>query len=176
MARTFYVGKVKGLDEVIAVLDEVRPKLHETIIEKMESEAEELANRVTAAIPNEAPMSGFGDHRGGTNWANRGGAKAKPSGLRTGAAGVEWPVYKIILTGYASAVGDIAGAGSAGKIPQGINMIAVLNARQGRASRWVWPTAERHEAKIERRMGEAADKVSEKANAKLASRAASAGG
>jgi len=156
-----YIGEVEGREEALKILNDLKPRLYNELVERVREEAEAVADAVNRAMPNSAPMSGF-VHGGRTSWAEKGeaSAKAQHTLVQTGSGTAEWPVYKISLGGYASAVADIAGAaGASGASLEGANMIAVLNSRVGRASRWVWPVAKRHEAAVVRKMEAACDKV-----------------
>lgn len=161
----FYIGKVEGKAEVLAALDNLKPALYKELVVRMEDEAKAIADDINRAMPNTAPLSGF-DHAGPTSWANKGSASPKSAGMVDTEQG-DWPVYKISLGGYASAVCDIAGAGSRGVTEQGTAMIAMLNSRVGRASRWVWPVGKRHTRQIERKMEAACDKVGDQMSARL---------
>lgn len=172
----FYIGKVEGLDEVYRALDEFRPNLKDQLVERMESAAQDLAATINRKIPETPPLSEFGSHKGETSWERKGEASISPQGSRAGAAAQEWPLYRVSLGGYASAVTDIAGAGGRGNSMQGTNMIGMLNSRVGRASRWVWPSAEAHESRIERNMTETCRKVEDEVSRRLAARASAASG
>lgn len=163
----FRLGKVQGLDQVIKTLDSLKPELYDAITERVQGAAEEVAKSVDRSMPNDAPMSGF-KHSGRTSWDAKGSASAEAENTTIGSNDVDWPVYRIVLGGYASAVTDIAGAGSGGSTGSGVNMIDVLNSRFGRASRWVWPVAQRHERRIVMEMQTACDKVERKLSAALA--------
>lgn len=166
----FRLGKIKGTDDAIAALDRLKPDLYAALVEKMKAEAEATAKAIDSALPRSAPMSGFDGHSGRTSWANKGSAytHAEHTAVTTGHGNADWPVYRIGLGGYASSVADIAGAGGGGSSAQGGNMIDVLNARNGRASRWVWPVAEKHQGAIEDKMQLACDVVEKKLSARLA--------
>lgn len=168
----FYIGNVEGLEEVYAALEKFKPDLQKALVEKMEAEANALVQAIDGATPGVAPMSGF-EHSGRTSWARRGHAYVKPGAPKVGAGGKEWPVFKVAMGGYATAVADIAGAGSSGHTASGQNMIGVLNSRLGRASRWVWPTAKAAVGRIEKRVEAISREVENKVSAKLR---ASAGG
>lgn len=159
------VGYVKGVPEAIAALEQFVPDLHDDITDEMKSVADDMAAQVEGNMPGDAPMSGF-NHEGRTSWSNRGGASAQEVEGWVAGAG-DWPVYKIVLSGPAACMTDIAGAGSRGMTPEGANMTSVLNSRFGRASRWVWPVAKANMGKVENAMSDAADAASEQASAKM---------
>ena len=163
----FRVGKVTGTKEVAAALDDMPADLYAEICDMMKSEADAVAGGIDSAMPGSAPLSGF-EHGGRTSWGNRGSARTYRESSRVAGNAREWPVYRIALGGYSSAVTDIAGAGSGGKTLQGQAMISALNARSRSASRWVWPVAKAHEPRIQARMEAAADKVGRQITAELA--------
>ena len=158
------IGKVTGVRETMAALDQLRPELHEEMEGVVNSAGKGLADAVNANIPGDPPMSGF-DHGGRTSWGRRGSAKVdEGSGSRSDN---EWPVFKVVLTGAASSMTDIAGAAGGGDTDSGRQMTAVLNARNGGASRWVWPAALSFENRIESAMEDAAESAADTVSDKI---------
>jgi hypothetical protein len=166
-ATGLYIGQITGLEEALRVLDDVKPRLQKTIVEKMGAEADQLAADIEGKLPRNAPLSGF-IHSGRTSWARKGTTSAQRQSTSIAVGQVEWPIYKIMLGGYSSSIADIAGAGGNPMTAQGQGLIAGLNARYGRASRWVWPTAERHIGRVQMRMQMACDEIGEKVSKELA--------
>jgi hypothetical protein len=166
MATGFTLGRVEGVEEVHAALAKFAPELYDELKSKMRNAAEQIASAIDSAVPGSPPMSGF-NHYGRTSWnAGKGPAIAVEETASMPYAG-DWPVYRVMLTGAATVMTDIAGAGGGGMSPSGANMIGVLNQREGNASRWVWPVAKAAQGKVQSAMSAAADKAAETTTNKI---------
>ena len=159
----YETGKVTGVKECIAALEQLEPELHDLLLSQVRGSAQAAAAAVSGALPAGAPLSGM-EHDGRTGWNNLGAEAVEDDGEDNRG----WPIYRIMLTGGGAAMADIAGAASGGISESGQNMVSYLNMREGRASRWVWPVARQNESKFVAGMQNAVDKASDATTAKLA--------
>jgi len=166
MAEGVYIGDVTGVPEVLAALEKFGPDLHAELIAQMRNTASSVASAIDGALGSDAPISGMG-HYGATGWySNRGSAEAVEETGSMPYAG-DWPIYRVMLTGVAGPMADIAGRGGRGNSIQGQAMIAALN-RHGQPSRWVWQVAKGSEGRMTASMSSAADKAADTTSAKIA--------
>jgi hypothetical protein len=141
--------RVVGMAEVSKVLRDVDKDLINQARKDLRTGAKPVADAVKQNIPLEAPLSGM-VHNGRTSWMPSGvkvtvrtnfSKKAERKGFQlvsivAGARG------KYAQGSAAFQISDIAGRKAKGKTRSGRAMIRLLNA-QGRASRYVYPAAER---------------------------------
>lgn len=158
----FQFGKWQGVEETLNALDGMVPELHEQLVKKVDAAAKEIAAAVEAAVPGDAPMSGY-EHDGRTGWPSGRGEAYAARYDRTKPSDSEWPIYRVGMSGASSVMADIS---SQGNTRSGEEMVAVLN-RVGRASRWVWPTGKANVGKIISRMESAVEALEAKMNAQL---------
>lgn len=140
--------RVVGISEVSKTLKAIDKDIVNQARKDLRTGAKPMADAVRANIPSEAPMSGM-VHNGRTKW--------QPSGVKvnvktnfTKRAETRGTYLVAIVAGspkdYARGaasfqIADIAGRKAKGKTASGRNMIRVLNERNGRASRFVYPAA-----------------------------------
>jgi len=141
--------KTTGVAETVRVLKSIDKQIVNEARKDLRTTAKPVADAVKANIPNEAPLSGM-IHNGRTAW--------KPAGVKvnvktnfTKRAQIRGTYLVAIVAGAtkdyskgaaAFQIADIAGRKRRGNTAQGRAMIRNLNAL-GRASRYVYPAAER---------------------------------
>ena len=142
-------SRVTGVFETVKVLKTIDKQIVNDARKDLRTTAKPVADAVRANIPKEAPLSGM-IHNGRTGW--------KPSGVKvnvktnfTKRAQVRGTYLVAIVAGASKnfstgaaifQIADIAGRKARGKTASGRAMIKKLNSI-GRASRYVYPAAER---------------------------------
>lgn len=114
-------------------------------------------------------MQGF-QHKGRTGVNAPGAINAAPKldtrRPRFGAGNETWPLLKVVFSGAAASIGDMAGKRGAAT-PQGRALVSAL----GRSpSRFAWPAVERKEREIEAAMARALQELSNRTNRRLLTR------
>ena len=170
MSQPPQTPQVYGVQETMRALREIEPKLRTEAIKTIKMAAEPLRAEVAGSLPTSAPLSGM-DYSGRLGWGARGSAKVmtKYGGRRSRDRDV-WPLVRIVLTGAAASIWDIAGRGSSGHTASGQAMISALNSRGGSASRTVWPTVEARLAAVQVAVLKAVRDVSAQVNKDLTER------
>lgn len=158
--------EVRGVQQTKALLDKMPREMVEAAAEEVGRMRASVGRAVEARIPSGPPLSGF-DHHGRTGWANGRGRviTEKGDGKRRGSN--EFPLCKIILTGAAAVMTDMAGAGGGGKTRQGQAMTRGLSSRYGRASRWVYPAVEAQVRQVEKAAKAGVEKAARAANNRM---------
>lgn len=133
-------AKVVGVRETLAALGELDPALRRQTLASMRKAAGPLQAAVSGAIPSSPPLSGM--KYGRTAWDSSAKKAQTKTGGRKRRGGDSWPLVSVRATSPAASMADMAGRGSSGHTPQGVNLIGALTASGGRASRYVWPAAE----------------------------------
>jgi len=142
------VAKITGIAETVKILNSIDKEIVKQARRDLRSGAQPVANAVKANIPTEAPLSGM-VHNGRTAWRPAGfkvrvktnftkRAEQRGYSLVSIVAG-----ERIVAQGAASfSIADMSGRKARGKTRSGQAMIRGLNAK-GKASRYVYPAAER---------------------------------
>lgn len=123
-------AKVEGVASTIRELRQIEPKLAREAINTIKAPTGPAVSDVRATAPA-APLSGMGGY-GPTKAAAKYGGRAGSDGTR--------PLVRIQLKGPGwTTASDMARQSSPGE-----SMTPNLLRKYGPASRWVWPTVERH--------------------------------
>lgn len=130
--------------QVRAVLKELRnidPQIVKDLRKELRSDLLPIAQQIVSAVPNNAPLSGF-NNNGTTGWsALKGKVSFTPGKSRRMANSLV--SIRVEQTGAKRGfyITELAGSRSAGKTPQGNNLITVLNSRwpmKGRGGRYAY--------------------------------------
>lgn len=136
-------AKVTGAKDVLKALKDLDPELRKETQAEMRRAVAPMQAAARDYVPSKPPLSGW-RATGRLAWTNkaRTGIKTRIGGRYSKTAN-SWPLVTLIQSDPAGSVFDIAGRSSSGRDPRGQNLIAVLNARYGRASRSMWRAAEK---------------------------------
>lgn len=131
--------QVIGVRDTLSMLRTVDKSLYWQAVGDIKRAAAPLALAVKGNVPASAPLSGM-DHKGRTGWRARGATRVTTKfGGRVKRGPVqEWPLVRVVLSGAAVSMYDMAGRGSANQLG------AALSARNGAPSRAAWPAAQAH--------------------------------
>lgn len=157
--------RVVGMAEVAKTLKTLDNDLIKQARKDLRSGAQPVANAVKANIPSEAPLRGM-IHNGRTAWKPSGVKVAVKTNFSKKAERKGFALVSIVAgaagknaTGGASfQIADIAGRKNKGSTRSGRAMIRKLNS-QGRASRYVYPAAERELPQIEKTLRDTIKKL-----------------
>jgi hypothetical protein len=144
------ISRVSGVADTVTILRKIDKDIVNQARRDLRTGAKPVANAVKSAIPTDAPMSGM-VHNGRTAWKPSGVKVTVRTNFSKKAQREGFSLVSIVAGSRAKfaqgsalfAITDIAGRKAKGKTASGRNMIQVLNSRKGRASRFVWPAAER---------------------------------
>lgn len=131
--------QVIGLKEALADLKRVEPTIRKELTRSIKGDAAPLVNAARELVPVGAPLSGM--RTGKFAWS----AKARSGiGIKMGgrARGNEYTILSLRQNNAAGQIFDMSGK-KGGRSKRGEAFIANLTARYGRASRSMWPAAER---------------------------------
>jgi len=143
------VSKITGIAETVKILNSIDKEIVKQARKDLRTGAQPVANAVKANIPTEAPLKGM-IHRGRTGW-NPSGVTAKvKTNFSKKAERRGNPLVSIVVGGKGKSgsgaaafqIADMAGRKAKGKTASGRAMIRKLNSQQ-KASRYVYPAAER---------------------------------
>ena len=153
--------QIYGVKAALKELNTIDTKLRRQVTKDYKQIVSSVVADAKAAMPNQAPLSGM--DRG---WKTKSGFEIIPKdGWSTPAAQkmlsakintkkvkefqgtkVNVGTFRIVWTGTANTIFDIAGRKSSG------SFIDRLNARYGRASRILWPAYEKNKTQVEQEM------------------------
>ena len=157
MPATVQVLEVSGLKEALKEINKIDKKLRRELTKDFERAASPMVDAIRGDIPSSPPLSGFAT-KSRLQWRTNetksvkvklDTRRARYRNEKTGSNYEQLGVVKIRTTTPAVAVFDIAGKTSSGKTAQGKAMIDGLQRRFGRASRIMWPNAERKWQEVE---------------------------
>lgn len=131
--------QVYGTRQTMRELASLDKKLKAQAVRDIKAAAEPMRSAIAASIPGAPPLTGWA-HKGRTGWTRSGTRVTTVYGGRARRDNEVWPLVSIVLKGAAASIWDMAGRASQGKSEQGKVMLQLL---PGRASRTMWPTAER---------------------------------
>lgn len=152
--------EIVGLRETMRDLRAMDKDLFFESVREIKAPAQRLADEINSGYSSspfaDRSHDGFA-HNGRTGWAKRGKASVKYGG-RKARSGEEWPLVRVIWTGAAGQMVDLAAEGN-------------LADQLGRTpSRVIWPTADRMRDEILSAIKDAADAAAEKVNKRLGER------
>lgn len=155
------MAELIGLRETMTTLRRDMPKeMYWASMNEIKAAAKPLADAVNASVPASSPFAGRShdgfDHNGRTSWRKRGKATVKYGGRKYRARPDAWPLVRIVFSGAAGEMTDLAANGT---------LAANLG---GTPSRYIWPAANAHIGDVEQAVKAAADKAAERVNRKLA--------
>ena len=159
--------EVEGVAATLRTLSKADPELRKASIKNIKAAAGPLVNEARSLIPNQRPLSGWTHWKGGYEAAK---IRSKitvnfRSGARKGRN--EIPLLRMIMKGAPGAIFDVAGSASRGKTRAGRQFVNVLNSREGRASRAMWPAAERRLVDVQQAVSNAVDEMTRQMNQEL---------
>jgi len=162
---------VVGIKETLRELNKIEPELRKEIIKDFRQVVKPVVDQIKRALPVEAPLSGFArswtqGNNQKTPWNGATVAKSVTSKIDTRKRGKSLAVMKIIMKSPAGAIADMAGK-KGGNSPQGQIMIAALERRYGRASRFMWPSYIDKANEIEGGVEQIVEKVIDATNRRL---------
>jgi hypothetical protein len=143
------VPKITGIAETVKILNSIDKEIVKQARKDLRTGAQPVANAVKANIPTEAPLRGM-VHNGRTSWNPSGVTARVKTNFSKKAERRGNSLVSIVVggkgksgTGAASfQISDMAGRKGRGNTASGRAMIRKLNA-QKKASRYVYPAAER---------------------------------
>ena len=160
--------EVEGVAQTLRTLSKADPELRKSSIKHIKAAAGPLVNEARRLVPDQRPLSGW------THW--KGGYEAQKirskitvnfrSGARKGRN--EIPLLRMILKGAPGAIYETAGSATRGKGRSGKTFVRVLNSREGRASRVMWPAAERRLVDVQEAVMDAVNDMSAQLNREMA--------
>jgi hypothetical protein len=168
--------QIYGVKAALKELNTIDTKLRRQVTKDYKQIVSSVVADAKAAMPNQAPLSGM--DRG---WKTKSGFEIIPKdGWSTPAAQkmlsakintkkvkefqgtkVNVGTFRIVWTGTANTIFDIAGRKSSG------SFIDRLNARYGRASRILWPAYEKNKTQVEQEMIALVERVMKEVNRNL---------
>ena len=137
MSPPIEIGRAGGCKAAIRELGKVDKALYWASVNELKAAARPLAEAIAAGVPASPPLSGM-QGKGRLRWPRTVRAQVRYGGKRVG---VEIPLVRVVVTSPAVVMADMAGKRSSGQSAQGRAMIAALNARYNRPSRWIYPAA-----------------------------------
>lgn len=162
---------ITGVKETLRELNKIEPELRKEIIKDFRQVVKPVINEIKRMLPTQAPLSGFNrSWTQGSNqktpWDGATVAKSVTSKVDTRKRGNALAVMKIIMKSPAGAIADMAGK-KGGDTRQGQIMIAALERRFGRASRFMWPSYIDKAQEIESGIEQLVEKVTDATNRRL---------
>lgn len=161
-----------GLAATLKSLRRVDPELRRQTVREMKAAAKPMQSTARALFPQTAPLSGWGNWRGGYDVGRvRTGVKVTFKGTQVKSKDVI-PLLTLRQVTAAGVIYDMSGRakgkgrGSENK-KRGRIMIEKLNDDFGKASRAMWPAAEKHLPGVRRAVQQATDKMSDTINREL---------
>lgn len=185
--------QVYGVQQTIAELKQIEPKLVTQVRKDLRVAAEPVAASIRSYIPNQPPLRGM-RHKGRTSWQPNNVKVTVKTNFSKRAMNREQSLVSIWVGGKKGTVGaaglqiaDMAGRvgkvrtsgrtreytrGTNNKVShrlngQGRSMIDYLTGNWGRPSRFVWRAAELHRSSVQTSVLESLDKVSKEMNKNL---------
>jgi hypothetical protein len=165
--------KIVGLAETVKILNSIDKDIVKEARKDLRNGAQPVANAIKSNIPTEAPLRGM-VHNGRTAWQPAGiTAKVKTNfskkAERYGTSLVSivvGPKGKTSTGAAAFQIADMAGRKHRGKTRSGKAMIRALNT-QAKASRYVYPAAEREIPYVKSQVDDTIKKLSREYNERL---------
>jgi hypothetical protein len=168
--------QIYGIKAALKELNTIDAKLRREVTKDYKQIVSSVVADAKAAMPSQAPLSGM--NRG---WKTKSGFEIIPKdGWSTAAAQkmlaakintkkvkefrgtkVNVGTFRIVWTGTANTIFDIAGRKSSG------TFVDRLNARYGRASRVLWPSYEKNQSQVEQEMIALCERVMREVNRNL---------
>jgi hypothetical protein len=160
-----FVPEIIGLDFVVRELNDLEPGLVKQLKQDLVTEIKPLYEIVKRGVEQSRPfLRGF-NHTGST------GDKGKTVKVRgrasTGRRGRRTSLVTIRTSSGAAEIADMAGRGSKGRTASGQAMIANLNAKHARASRFIYPSIEKEIPKVQASITKIAEKYADMVNRRL---------
>lgn len=162
------VGKIENIPEMVRTLKAIDPELRKEAAKRIRAIGRSVAADAKAQILD-VPLSG---------WAHQGRTGFRPAQVRQGISArikfsakrteTEIPLMTLRQKNPAGEIFDMAGRSSSGATPSGQAMIRGLNARGGRASRYMWPTVERNLSRVTAELEAAAEDMARTINERTA--------
>lgn len=179
--------KVIGIKEALKNLNKINPSLRRQITKNYKQIVKPITDAAANAVPEIEPISGWA-----SGWTFSSGYNALPPGGWNGVKAQRnikakistrrvkqfrgklenLGTFRVVWTGFANTVYDIAGRKARGRITQqsrlgshgrkvgtvgGPTMVAVLRGRYGGASRAIWPSYEKNKGEVSDEMQQLVD-------------------
>lgn len=160
---------VIGIKETLRELNKIEPELRAEIIKDFRQVVKPVIQEVRGSLPNQPPLSGFArTWKAGKifPWDTGVVSKSVTSKIDTRKRGNALAVMKVIMKSAGGTVADMAGK-RGGSTNRGQIMIANLERKFGRASRFMWPAYERKANEIEGGVEAIVEKVTDATNRRL---------
>jgi hypothetical protein len=160
---------VVGIKETLRELNKIEPELRKEIIKDFRQVVKPVVNEVRQSLPNQPTLSGFGrSWKAGKifPWDTGIVSKSVIPKIDTRKRGNALAVMKVIMRSAGGTVTDMAGK-RGGSTTRGQIMIANLERRFGRASRFMWPAYERKANEIEGGVEQIVEKVTDATNRRM---------
>ena len=143
------VSKITGIAETVKILNSIDKEIVKQARKDLRTGAQPVANAVKANIPSQSPLRGM-IYNGPKGWNASGVTARVKTNFSKKAERRGNPLVSIVVGGKGKSgtgaaafqIADMAGRKGKGKTRSGRAMIAKLNA-QKKASRYVYPAAER---------------------------------
>jgi hypothetical protein len=162
---------VVGVKETLRELSKLEPDLRKEIVKDFKQIVKPVIDEVRGNLPTEPPLSGFArSWKGGAifPWGTTTVSKSIAAKVDTRKRGNSLAVLKVVLKSAGGTVADMAGK-RGGSTPRGQIMIAELEKRFGRASRFMWPGYERRAQDVQDEIEKVADKIADATSRRLVS-------
>jgi hypothetical protein len=164
---------ITGVKETLREINKVEPELRKEIVSDFKQIVAPVIAQIKRALPVEPPLSGFArswtqGNNAKTPWIGATVTKTVTAKVDTRKRGNSLAVMKIVMKSPAGAIADMAGK-KGGDTPQGRIMIAALERRYGRASRFMWPSYIDQAQEIEANIERVVEKVAEATTRRLLS-------
>jgi hypothetical protein len=160
---------VEGVSSAIKTLRKMDKELAKEYRGLMRGAAAPLQTHARSLVPSEAPLTNWGNWRGG--WSNkaRTGIKTK---INTGGKKARIGILELQQTNPEGAIFDMAGRAFPGGRgteggQRGANMVARLNRHFGRGSRSMWPAAEKELPLVVAQVTKVVDQMADTLNRQL---------
>lgn len=160
---------VNGVAIALKTLGKVDKELSKEYRGLMRAAAAPLQNEARSLVPQQKPLSNWGQYRGG--WSNkaRTGIRTK---INTGGKKARIGVLELKQNNGPGAIFDMAGRSFPNGrrtegAERGANMVAHLNRYFGRASRAMWPAAEKKLPEVANQVARVVEKMADTINREL---------
>lgn len=160
---------VEGVVSAMKTLRKMEPELAKEYRGLMRAAGVPLQAEARSLIPTQSPLDNWGQWRGGWSSKAKTGVRIK---VNTGGKKRRIGVLELKQNDASGAIFDMAGRafpngrGTEGG-ERGANMVARLNRHFGRASRALWPAAEKHLPRITQTVGDIVERMSDSLNKEL---------
>jgi len=161
--------EVNGVASALKTLGKIDKELSKEYRGLMRAAAAPLQQEARSLVPQKAPLSNWGQWKGG--WSNkaRTGIRTK---INTGGKKYRIGVLELKQNNGPGAIFDMAGRsfpngkGTEGA-DRGANMVAHLNKHFGRGSRAMWPAAEKKLPEVTAKVADVVEKMADTLNKEL---------